>query len=456
MQIIYNVFNVIMQAGSTVMLPVIITIVGLIFGLKLAKAFRSGLTIGIGFAGILLIIDMMKANLGPASKAMVQNFGIKLDIIDVGWGSIAAVTWASPIIAILIFCILATNIVMLVLKATDTLDVDIWNYHHMAIVGIMVYFVTKNIPLGIAATVVMAIITFKLSDWTAPLVEDFFGIPGVSLPTMSALSSVIIAAPLNWLLDKIPGINKIDFKVKDAQKYLGFFGEPMVLGLILGCGIGLLAKYPVSKILYLGVSMAAVMVLIPKMTSLFMEGLMPISEAAQKFTQSKFKGRKFLIGLDAAVVVGNSDVITTSLIVIPLTILLAAVLPGNRVLPFADLAVVTFRVALVVAIARGNLFKSIIMGLVCMGAVLLAGTASAQVLTKLATSVGINVGNGSLISSFAATSLTVSYLVYKAFISNLAISIPILVIVIAGVWIFMNKLSVKRAAILAAKGTAEV
>jgi PTS system galactitol-specific IIC component len=202
--------------------------------------------------------------------------------------------------------------------------------------------------------------------------------------------------------------------------------------------------------------MAAVMVLIPKMTSLFMEGLMPISEAAQKFTQSKFKGRKFLIGLDAAVVVGNSDVITTSLIVIPLTILLAAVLPGNRVLPFADLAVVTFRVALVVAIARGNLFKSIIMGLVCMGAVLLAGTASAQVLTKLATSVGINVGNGSLISSFAATSLTVSYLVYKAFISNLAISIPILVIVMAGVWIFMNKLSVKRAAILAAKGTAEV
>ena len=47
------------------------------------------------------------------------------------------------------------------------------------------------------------IFTFKLSDWTAPLVEDYFGIPGVSLPTMSALSSIIIAALLNWLLDKI-------------------------------------------------------------------------------------------------------------------------------------------------------------------------------------------------------------------------------------------------------------
>ncbi|ROR27357.1 PTS system galactitol-specific IIC component [Mobilisporobacter senegalensis] len=452
MQIFFNVFQTILDAGAIVLLPIIITVIGLIFKVKIAKAFRSGLTIGIGFAGINLVIGLLKSNLGPAAQAMVENFGIKLDILDVGWGAIAAVTWSSPIIGILIFCILATNIIMLVLKATDTLDVDIWNYHHMAIVGIMVYFVTKSIPLGIAATVIMAIITFKLSDWTAPLVEEYFGIPGVSLPTMSALSSIIIAAPLNWLLDKIPGINKIDFKIKDAKKYLGFFGEPMMMGLILGGIIGALAKYPVSQILSLGVNMAAVMILIPKMTSLFMEGLMPISEAAKKFTQEKFKGRKFLIGLDAAVVVGNPDVITTALIVIPLTIFMAALLPGNRVLPFADLAVVTFRVALVVAITRGNLFKNVIMGLVCTGAILLAGTATAPVLTALATSVGLDIAaDGSLISSFAATSLTVSYLVFKAFTSNLIISIPILLVVIAGTWVVMSKLSKKRAEILAVR-----
>ncbi|QQV79611.1 hypothetical protein JG559_01125 [Enterococcus faecalis] len=69
---------------------------------------------------------------------------VKLDALDVGWGSIAAVTWASPIIPILIFAILLVNIVLLVLKRTHTLDVDIWNYHHMAIVGVMVYFVTKK------------------------------------------------------------------------------------------------------------------------------------------------------------------------------------------------------------------------------------------------------------------------------------------------------------------------
>ncbi|HAJ55923.1 MAG TPA: PTS galactitol transporter subunit IIC, partial [Lactobacillus sp.] len=65
-----------------------------------------------------------------------------------------------------------------------------------------------------------------------------------------------------------------------------------------------------------------------------------------------------------AVVVGNADVITTALIIIPLTILMALVLPGNQVLPFADLAVVPFRVALVVALTNGNLLKNIIIGFV--------------------------------------------------------------------------------------------
>lgn len=444
---LFNFFKIILNdAGPTVMLPIIILVIGLIFGVKAGKAFRSGLLVGIGFAGIKLVINLMSSNLGPAAQAMVKNFGIKLDALDVGWGAIAAVTWSSPIIPILIFAILLTNIVMLVLKKTNTLDVDIWNYHHMAIVGIMTYFVTKNVILGIAAAVTMAIITFKMSDWSEHLVKDYFALPGVSLPTMSALSSLVIAVPLNWLLDRIPGLNKINFSVKDAKKYLGLFGEPMIMGLILGGVIGALAKYDLAKVLNVAVNMAAVMVLIPKMTSLFMEGLMPISEAAKKFTKAKFKGRKFLIGLDAAVVVGNPEVITTSLIVIPLTIALAVILPGNRVLPFADLAVVPFRVAMVVALTEGNLLKNIIIGLACTGAILLAGSNTAPVLTELAKSSGIDLtmAAGALISSFAATSLTVSFIVYKVFTGNLIVTLPVFFAAFIGIWIYFENVKKKQ------------
>lgn len=443
---ILKIFNTLLDAGPTVMLPLIIFVIGLIFRVKPAKAFRSGLTVGIGFAGIKLVINLLASNLGPAAQDMVKNFGIKLDALDVGWGAIAAVTWSSPIIAILIFVILLSNIVLLILKKTNTLDVDIWNYHHMAIVGIMTYFVTKNVALGVAATISMAVITFKMSDWTEHLVKDYFGLPGVSLPTVSALSSLVVAVPLNMLLDKIPGINKINFDIKDAKKYLGFFGEPMIMGLILGGVIGALAKYDITKVLGIAVNMAAVMVLIPKMTSLFMEGLMPISEAAKKFTKTKFKGRKFLIGLDAAVVVGNTEVITTSLIVIPLTIALAVVLPGNRVLPFADLAVVPFRVALVVALTRGNFIKNIIMGLACTGAILLAGTKTAPVMTELAKSTGIDLSmaGGALISSFAATSLTVSFIVFEVFTGNIMITVPIFIASFMAIWFYIEVIKKRK------------
>lgn len=440
MQLIMNVFKFFIDAGPTVMLPVIITIIGLIFGLKITKAFKSGLTLGIGFAGIKLILDFMTTNVGPAAKSMVERTGVQLDALDVGWGSIAAITWASPIIALLIFAILIVNIVLLILKKTHTLDVDIWNYHHMAIVGVMVYFVTHNIFLGVGSAIVMAVVTFKMSDWSQPLVEDFFGIPGVSLPTVSALSSLVIAWPLNWVLDKIPFMRKAKFTIKDAQKYLGFFGDSTIMGLVIGLAIGFLAGYDIKSVLQLGVSMAAVLVLIPKMTSLFMEGLMPISDAAQSWSQKKFKGRKLFIGLDAAVVVGNQDVITTALIIIPLTIAMALVLPGNRVLPFADLAVVPFRVAMVVALTRGNLLKNIVIGLVVTASLLWCGSATAPILTEIAKSVGIDLGtNAMLISSFASTAMIQSYLVFIAFTYKPLIGIPILLAVFAASWYYFDK-----------------
>lgn len=436
--IVQGAFDWLMAAGPTVMLPIIITVIGLIFGLKLGQAFKSGLTLGIGFAGIRLVLDYLASNLGPAAQAMVENIGVQLDVLDVGWGSVAAITWASPIVIFAVFAIFITNIVMLVTKTTNTLDVDIWNYHHMAIVGILVHYVTDNVYLGVAAAVIMAVTTFKIADWTQPSVEATFGIPGVTLPTVSATASMVIAWPMNWLLDKIPGLKNIDFTLDDAQKYLGFFGDQSILGLILGIVIGLLGGNDITGSLQLGVSMAAVLVIIPKMTSLFVEGLMPISSAAQKWSQEKFKDRQLFIGLDAAVVVGNQAVITTALILIPLTLLLAVILPGNRMLPFADLAIITFRICLVVALTKGNFIKNIIIGLVVMSAVLYGGTYSAPILTELATTVGIDIaaiaGPGLMIASFSALSLPQSLLVFLMFTQPLYITIPAFIVIFGYSW----------------------
>lgn len=435
---LYTVFQAFISAGAYVMLPIIITILGLIFRLSIAKAFKSGITITCGFVGINLLVNLLKSAVTPAASAMVENFGLNLDVTDVGWGAISSVTWASPIVALLVFEILGINILLLVLKKTNTMDVDIWNYHHMMIAGILVFFVTENLAWALIATAITAVMTFKFADWTQPLIEHFFGIPDVTLPTISYTSSIIVAAPLNWIIDRIPGLNKVNFSIKNVQKYLGVFGDPMMLGFILGCAMGALALMPVDQIFLTGVNVAAVMVLMPKMTAMFVEGLMPISTAAQKFTSDKFGGRALHIGLDAAVVVGNPEVITTALIMIPVTILLAFILPGNRMMPLADLAVVTFRVALVVALCRGNVFRSILISIPVMAAILYAGTFAAPYMTGLAQSVGLTFDGA--IASMAGPSLTQTAIVFWSCISdNAIIAVPLVIVAFIAVWYVIEK-----------------
>ena len=195
---------------------------------------------------------------------------------------------------------------------------------------------------------------------------------------------------------------------------------------------------PWDKAFLTGVNVAAVMALMPKMTAMFVEGLMPISQAAQDMASKRFGGRALSIGLDAAVVVGNSDVITTALIMIPVTILLAFILPGNRMMPLADLAVVTFRVAIIVALCRGNVFRSILVSIPVMAAILYAGTAAAPYLTALATSTGLQFDGE--IASMAGPSLTQTAIVFWSCISaNPWLAIVILIAVFALVWYVVEK-----------------
>lgn len=52
-----------------VMLPFIIMVIGLIFRLPIAKAFKSGITITCGFVGINLLVNLLKSAVSPAAAA---------------------------------------------------------------------------------------------------------------------------------------------------------------------------------------------------------------------------------------------------------------------------------------------------------------------------------------------------------------------------------------------------
>ena len=407
-----------LSLGPTVILPVFIFFIGLGFGLGPAKSFRSGLTIGVGFVGIGLVVALLVDNLGPAAQAMVVRFGINLTIIDIGWPGSASLAWASPIAAIILPIGLLVNFIMLVTKTTKTMDVDIWNYWHFTFCGACVYAINGSIPLAILAAVLFEIAMLKLADWTAPYMEKYYDLPGVSVPTGSTMANSLIGIPLIWLIQKIPVIKDLKADPETIQKRFGIFGEPIFMGLILGCILGALAGYDIGKTIQVGMAMAGVMVLMPRMVKLLMEGLIPISEAARNFLQKRFgedsENSKLYIGLDAAVTTGHPAVIATALILVPLTLLLAVILPGNNMLPFGDLATIPFFVAMIVAAARGNIIHSVLSGLVVIGVCLLMGTALAEFQTSMGVTANFKMPEGAaLISSIDQAGNLVNFIIFK-------------------------------------------
>lgn len=380
--------------GPTVILPIAITLIGLFFKTGFTKAFKAGLTIGIGFVGINLVLGVLTGSLGPAAKAMVDRFGLNLTVIDAGWPAAAAISFASPVAALLLPLCLIVNIILIGLKVTKTLNIDIWNYWHFIAAGATGYVLTNNWFVAIFLAIVMQIVVLIIADKTQPMVEKFYGLEGISLPTASTISFVPLGYAVSWILHKIPGYDKLKADPENIQKRFGIFGEPMMMGFILGLAIGALAGFDFGKILNTGISMAAVMFLLPRMVKILMEGLIPISEAARDWLQKRYEGRDLYIGLDAALAVGHPAVMSTALILVPITLLLAVILPGNAVLPFGDLATIPFLVAFIVGFNKGNIIHSVIVGTIVIAFSLYMATDFAPTFTAMLESAKFDMPKG--------------------------------------------------------------
>jgi PTS system galactitol-specific IIC component len=437
--------------GAPVMMPVIMTLLGLALGQGFSKSFRAGLTVGVGFVAIGLAVGLLVQVVGPRAMAFAEVLGLKLDVLDVGWPMGAAVSFASPIAAALIPAVLALNVVLLAARQTRTVDVDLWNYWHFIYTGAVIEAATGSASLGVLGACITALVVFKLADWTAPAVEGHFGLAGISLPHTETVNW----APLMFALDRlqrgIPGLSRLHADPASIRKRLGMLGEPILMGAVLGLLLGVLGAIPdlragafgkaVKDVLTLSVSMAAVLVVLPKMVAILMEGLIPISEGAREFLQKRFPGRDVLIGLDAAVVIGHPANMAVALLCVPIALLLAVVLPGNRMLPFGDLAALPFYVLWGVAAARGNIVRGLVNAVVILCGILWIGTSLAELTTQLARAahfapegLGAEAGRYSQWSGVALGSHVVPWIVLQLFRRETFLVGAVAALFYGGVW----------------------
>lgn len=390
--------------GATVMLPIIIFLLALILGAKPGRAFRAAVTIGVAFVGINLVIGLMWSNLTEVAQAIVKNTGVTRDVVDVGWPSAAAIAFGSSVGLWVIPLTLVVNLVLLALRLTRTLNVDVWNYWHFAFIGSLIVAGTGNLLYGLIGAALAAALALFLGDWTAKAVQKFYGLPGISIPHLTSAPIVPIAIATNWVIERIPGLRDAEWDTETIRKRLGVFGEPVILGLVIGLVLGAIAFYNagdamtvLAKVLGAGINLAAVMLLLPRMVAILMEGLIPISESAREFMQKRAGGdREFYIGLDSAILIGHPAAIASALVLVPIAILLSIILPGNRVILFADLAVIPFVVAMTAPVMRGNVLRIVIAGTITLAVGFYIATSMAPLFTSAAVASGFSLPEGAV------------------------------------------------------------
>lgn len=427
MDFIVNVFNTISGAGSTVVMPIIIALIGIIMGAGVGKSIRGGLMVGVGLMGLSLATGLM-GTMADAVASMSARFGLSLSTIDIGWPAAAAIGNATTVGTLIIPVCLLVNIILLVVGATQTADIDIWNYWHFAFTGSLITCVTGSLPLGLVGAICNEVIVLVLGDITAPALETTLQMPGVSMPHGFTAAFVPFALILNWIIEKIPGLRDVDFSLEGLQDKIGVFGEPIIVGFILGLIIAILGGYKVAAALNCAVTMAATMVLIPRMASLLMEGLMPISDAAGAFIDKHFAGKgQIYIGMDSALGVGHPMTIALGLVCVPVIVLLAVVLPGNTVIPAVDLSVLPYVFVLVLPICKGNGFRSFLVGLICCILGLYIATDLAAPITSVAQSIGFDMGGATSISSICDGANPLTWALFK--VSSLGVTVSMIVFV---------------------------
>ena len=263
--------------------------------------------------------------------------------------------------------------------------------------------------------------------------------------TEASLFLILIDPLLNFFK-----LNKVKINPKRLREKLGVFGEPATLGLLVGLFIGFLGNMDRlnslvawGQITKLGIVLAALMLIFPKIAGIFGQAFKPMAEAANKSilggnteeennndkTTVK-KVKKWFIGVDDSTGYGEPATLLTGTILIPIMLCMALILPGNETLPMVDLISLPFMIESIIALTNGNMIKVIITATMWYSAGLYMCTWTAPYYTHAAEVAGIALTSGALmITSFNMMAQPIAGAIFFAFLTQNPIWIGIVIVV---------------------------
>lgn len=202
-------------------------------------------------------------------------------------------------------------IIQLVLFASKFTNIflpsDLWlNYTYM-IWGSMLYVATKNVWLSMLFMVVILLYNILNIEVVCKRWSKYYGYPNCTIISMHNTEVTLLLYVLDPIFNKL-GLNKLRFHPDKLKEKMGIFGEIGTIGLILGIVIGILGNIKRldtmvawGQIMKLGIVLAALMIIFPKVSQIFAQAFEPMANMVnKKLDKNKEKSRECFIGVDDA------------------------------------------------------------------------------------------------------------------------------------------------------------
>ena len=152
MEALLSFFQTFIGLGAAVLLPVVICILGLFFRMKIGPAVKAGLSVGIGFSGLVLVVNLLITTIKPV-MAYYEAMGSGYNVLEIGFAALGGAAWTVPFA---VFAIPAIVIINLILVFIFSFFITIILIFIVCIVIILI-FITFVVVVHIFSCVIVGI-----------------------------------------------------------------------------------------------------------------------------------------------------------------------------------------------------------------------------------------------------------------------------------------------------------
>lgn len=434
-----------------------------------------GLYAGIGLTGFSWIINQFTLIVIKIVYKMVNNTGIKSPIVDIGWEAGAVASFGSAIgLTFFIFGLLV-EIILFATRITKVfMPSNLWNNFVFMLWGSLAFYVTHDWWLSLGLSFFMLLYTLLFAEIQADRWSTYYKSKNITVCSAQNIVQTIPAILLDPLWNRL-GFNRTTLTPTTLKHKLGIFGESPILGAALGLFISLIANIKElnqvsawEQIFQFTIQLSAVITIFPLIATVFNMAFTPLAEQIDKSRKQKQKSnlgieinpihdkKRWFLAVDDSVGYGESATIISGIVLIPIMLILAFLLPDNKTLPIVDLVFLPFMVESIVAITNGNILKVIATSIVWFSLGLYTASWLGPIYTYAIAHYGVTIPAGViLVTSFSLMAQPFNALIFTAFISRNPFWISLCIIIYLTsllilrryrpqIWTYLNKMAAKN------------